>query len=210
LGIFRQTRSTSVYRKGCTPPDSVNWLGIGNNKAFVAQNVVMTPNPSMSLPNMVKSARLEDYATNVATIEWPSGAHGKPLRIATNLTPAVVFKVAGHDPLAKQFVRFLVEDGWLAHWLDFVGDRMLPPLPALLDTPFWLTPSDLHRLRSAVQFLTQPRGYTYGSTSPEWRVRRVWTEHVWSEAVQRVAADGISPEQAVDGAIARIKQILSE
>ena len=33
---------------------------------------------------------------------------------------------------------------------------------------------------------------------------------IWPEAVHRVAADGISPEQAVDEAIARIKQILSE
>jgi hypothetical protein len=35
-------------------------------------------------------------------------------------------------------------------------------------------------------------------------------EEIWGKAVHRVAADGISPEQAVDEAIARIKQILSE
>jgi hypothetical protein len=33
---------------------------------------------------------------------------------------------------------------------------------------------------------------------------------VWAKAVHRVAAEGISPEQAVDEASARIKQILSE
>ena len=33
---------------------------------------------------------------------------------------------------------------------------------------------------------------------------------VWAKAIHRVAADGISPEQAVDEAIARIKQILAE
>jgi hypothetical protein len=33
---------------------------------------------------------------------------------------------------------------------------------------------------------------------------------VWPNAVHRVAAEGISPEQAVDEAIARIKQILAE
>ena len=35
-------------------------------------------------------------------------------------------------------------------------------------------------------------------------------ENVWGKAVHRVAAEDISPEQAVDDAIARIKQILSE
>jgi hypothetical protein len=39
---------------------------------------------------------------------------------------------------------------------------------------------------------------------------RVYNERVWSKAVYRVAAEGVSPEQAVDEAIARIKQILSK
>ena len=34
-------------------------------------------------------------------------------------------------------------------------------------------------------------------------------EHVWGKAVHRVVTEGISPEQAVDEAIARIKQILA-
>jgi multiple sugar transport system substrate-binding protein len=38
----------------------------------------------------------------------------------------------------------------------------------------------------------------------------VWKENVWGKAIHRVAAEGITPEQAVDEAIARIKQILSE
>jgi multiple sugar transport system substrate-binding protein len=38
---------------------------------------------------------------------------------------------------------------------------------------------------------------------------KIW-QNVWGEAVHRVTADGISPEQAVDEAIARIKQILAE
>jgi hypothetical protein len=33
---------------------------------------------------------------------------------------------------------------------------------------------------------------------------------IWPKAVHRVVADGLTPEQAVDEAIARIKQILSE
>jgi multiple sugar transport system substrate-binding protein len=35
-------------------------------------------------------------------------------------------------------------------------------------------------------------------------------EEIWPKAVHRVAADGLTPEQAVDEAIARVKQILSE
>ena len=35
---------TAIYRKGCTPPDAVTWDDYDNNKAFLAQTVVMTPN----------------------------------------------------------------------------------------------------------------------------------------------------------------------
>jgi multiple sugar transport system substrate-binding protein len=41
---------TAIYRKGCTPPNSVSWDGYGNNAQFLAQSVVMTPNQTLSTP----------------------------------------------------------------------------------------------------------------------------------------------------------------
>ena len=61
-----------------------------------------------------------------------------------------------------------------------------------------------------MQFLTRPRTYRYSVVSDNPRHMLVDREYVWANAVHRVAADGISPEQAVDEAIARIKQILGE
>ena len=58
----------------------------------------------------------------------------------------MVFKAAATSPAAKEFVRFLVAEGWLAHYLDFAGERLLPPMPKLLEQPFWLDPSDPHRM----------------------------------------------------------------
>ena len=37
---------------------------------------------------------------------------------------AVVFKAGGNPALASDFVRFLAEEGWLAHWLTFAGDAI--------------------------------------------------------------------------------------
>jgi multiple sugar transport system substrate-binding protein len=81
-------------------------------------------------------------------------------------------------------------------------------MPKLLDAPFWLDPSDPHRMRSAMQLLSQPRSYDYVAVSGDWRHTSRWK--VWTEAVHRVVTENISPEQAVDDAIARIKQILRE
>ena len=51
----------------------MTWTDVGNNKAFLAQTVVMTPNLTLSIPNALKSERPEDYYENTATIEWPLG-----------------------------------------------------------------------------------------------------------------------------------------
>ena len=91
------------------------------------------------------------------TIDWPEGAYGQPLGIETFVNRAAVFKDGDNVDNAKEFVRFLVGEGWLAHYLNFAGERMLPPMPKLLEAPFWLDPSDPHRMRSAMQLLTQPR-----------------------------------------------------
>jgi multiple sugar transport system substrate-binding protein len=201
---------TGIYRKGCTPPGSVSWTYIDNNEAFLDQTVVMTLNESLSIPNALKQERPEDYYENSATIEWPLGPDGAAFRIRGDFYPAVVRKDGRNVGLAKEFVRFLVAEGWLAHYLDFAGERMLPPLPKLRDAPFWLDPSDPHRMSAAMQIASRPMQYDYVAVTGDMRYDSIWQELTWAKAVHRIVAENITPEQAVDEAIARIKQILSE
>jgi multiple sugar transport system substrate-binding protein len=209
-GMIRaMTAYTEIWRKGCTPPDSVNWTNISNNKAFLGQTVVMTANATLSIPAALRTARPDDYYRNAATIDWPRAVDGEPLVLEGRVDRAVVFKDGGHGDVAKQFVRFLAERG-LAHWVTFMGDQWMPPMRKLVEQPFWLNPSDPHRMRAAIQILTQPHLLDMDVRDNEWRSGPIWDENVWGNAVHRVVADGITPEQAVDEAIARIKQILAE
>jgi multiple sugar transport system substrate-binding protein len=201
---------TAIYRKGCTPPGSVAWDNTDNNKAFHSQAVVMTPNNTLSIPNALKRERPDDYYKNTATIEWPLARDGEPFAIKGDIYPAVVFKDGGNTATAEAFVRFLVADGWLAHYLDFSAERMLPPIKALIEQPFWLDPTDPHRMASVMQLAMRPLAYDYAVASGNWRYDLADQEYVWGKAVHRVAAESIAPEQAVDAAIARIKQILKE
>jgi multiple sugar transport system substrate-binding protein len=200
----------AIWRRGCTPPDSVGWTNIDNNKTFLAQTVVMTPNVSLSIPNALRVTNLDDYRLNAATIDWPNNANGQPLVLLGFLQRGIVIEDGRNTAIAKDFVRFLVEDGWLAHWLTFAGDRYLPPMRKLVEQPFWLDPSDPHRMRAAMQTLTHSHLTNVGVRDNEWRSSRVYEENVWGKAIHRVVAEGISPEQAVDEAIARIKEILTE
>ncbi len=202
---------TAIHEKGCTPPDAVDWTNVNNNKAFLEQRVVMVPNPSLSIPNALREARPEDYREHAATLEWPKNTFGGPLVLVGSLSRAVVFKGGGREEVAEEFVRFLVADGWLAHWLDFSGDRLLPPMRGLIDQPFWLDPSDPHRRRAAAQVLTQPHSYLWwGILKDQERLFSKAEPPVFETAVHRIVVDGLTPEQAADEAIARLKQILSE
>jgi multiple sugar transport system substrate-binding protein len=202
---------TRIYRKGCTPPDALEWSsGLGNNEAFWSRRVVMVPNLSLSIPNALKREHPDDYYRNTVTVEWPLGPSKAAFPVLGTVVPAIVLKGGSNLSTAKDFVRFLVAEGWLAHYLDFSAERFLPAMPALIEQPFWLDPSDPHRMASAMQVSARPLAYNYAAASGNWRHQLVNQEYVWATAIHRVAAEGISPEQAVDDAIARIKQILAE
>jgi multiple sugar transport system substrate-binding protein len=128
---------TAVYRQGCAPPGSVTWdSNRDNNQQFLTQAVVVVLNDTLSIPNELKRERPDDYYKNTATIEWPLGPDGKAFPILGTFYAAPVFKGGGHVDAAKEFVRFLVAEGWLAHYLDFAGERFLPPMPKLREAPF--------------------------------------------------------------------------
>ena len=80
----------------------------------------------------------------------------------------------------------------------------------LLEQPFWLDPSDPHRMAAVMQVSSRRWHHDYTSGLGQLAARLVWQEYVWAKAIHRIATEGISPEQAVDEAIARIKQILAE
>jgi multiple sugar transport system substrate-binding protein len=201
---------TAIYEKGCTPPQSVAWTNHGNNDAFLAQSVVMTINETLSIPNAIRRERPADYLTNVATIDWPANTYGEPLHIEGNMNVGAVFAAGRHVEEALEFVRFVVRDGWLGHLPSFSGDRYLPVLATLTNQPFWLDPSDPHRMNAVMQVATHPGVYSvWGLPDAQ---RFIADDYILAlrTAVHRIVVDGLTPEQAAAETIARVKQLLSK
>jgi multiple sugar transport system substrate-binding protein len=152
----------------------------------------------------------------MTTTTTPRRSNGRSVRTARPFPifgdsfAAAVFKGGGHTDTAKEFVRFLVGEGWLAHYLDFAGERSLPPMPKLRDAPFWSDPRDRHRMAAVMQLASRPTQYEYRVVSGNWRYDLVWQDLTWAKAIHRIVTEGISPEQAVDDAIARVKQLLAK
>jgi multiple sugar transport system substrate-binding protein len=140
---------------------SVTWGDIDNNKAFWSKQAVMVPNVSLSIPNALKREH-PDYK-NIATIEWPRGPQGEPFPIVGDVVSAVAFKGGSNVANGQDFVRFLVAEGWLAHYLDFSAERLLPPMSKLLEQPFWLDTSDPHRMASVMQVSSRSLAHGYAT-----------------------------------------------
>ena len=103
-------------------------------RQFLAQAVVMTLNQSLSIPNALKARSSGRLLREHRDHRMAARAGRRGLsRSGVRSNGAVVFKDGRNVETAKEFVRFLVAEGWLAHYLDFAGDRMLPPMPKLLD-----------------------------------------------------------------------------
>jgi ABC-type glycerol-3-phosphate transport system substrate-binding protein len=109
---------------------------------------------------------------------------------------AVAFKDGANVATAKEFVRFLVAEGWLMHYLNFSAERMLPSIPALLDQPFWLDPSDRHHIAAAMQAEARSPAYDYTAAPGALRHDQIHNERVWGNAIHRIVTENISPEQA--------------
>jgi hypothetical protein len=61
-----------------------------------------------------------------------------------------------------------------------------------------------------MQAESRPLAHDYTAASGDLAHDKIYNERVWRKEIHRIATEGISPEQAVDEAIARIKQILDE
>jgi ABC-type glycerol-3-phosphate transport system substrate-binding protein len=61
-----------------------------------------------------------------------------------------------------------------------------------------------------MQVNSRPLRHNYAAASGNWRHSQVFNERVWAKAIHRIVTEDAAPEQAIDEAIARIKQILAE
>jgi multiple sugar transport system substrate-binding protein len=198
---------SGIYRKGCTPPDSLTWENPSNNKAFLGQQVVMTANQTLSIVAALGGDRPEDYYNNTATIEWPLGPDGKPFYVYTSVFSVLAFQNGKHVQAAKDFLRFALSEGRLGRYIEAVNGRYLPAMSALAETAFWTDPRDPHRPVSLRQAKERSGGYDYLAANPRWgEVSDAW---IWPKAVNR-AAQGEPAEKVVDEAVEQTEKLLGE
>ncbi len=198
----------NIYRKGCTPPGSMNWTDAGNNENFHNLTTVMTPNPSLSIPGKHLDDRNENnYYRKIRTVEWPDQPDGSPITYMVSVKQAVVFADSKNKKGAKSFISFLIKPENLGPYIEGAFGRWYPVMPELANTPFWTEGKDPHRSVAHRQYTSRtlipfPQVWNY-------KAANVQAENLWGKATGRVGVDGWTSERAVDELIARIKELMS-
>lgn len=199
---------SKFYQQGYVPPSSLAWLDPDNNREFLNRNVLMTPNPTLSIATALLDNK-KVYTKDLGTMEFPHKPNGNPMKHIVSVRQAVILAGAKNKQIAKDFLGYLIQPEIINNYLKSAGGRYLPAITTATKDSFWTNPQNPH-ISTATKTLTNE-----GQTRLFYSVRdpiysSILEENVWGRALNSIAVDKISPEQAADKAIARIKEIFAE
>ena len=199
--------TTQFYQGDYVPKAAVTWLDSDNNVSFLNQEVLMTPNPSLSIPASQKEDDLL-YSRQIATQAFPNEPDGEPMRYIVSIKQALIFSEADHVDAAKEFLTYLLQENRLNEYVKGSLGRWFPVTELALEDPFWSASTDPHIAVAVKQFTQSPTRPFYHAVNAAYS--QVQAENVWGQAIGHVVEDGRTPEQAVENAIAQIQTILAE
>lgn len=209
----------SLHRRNCNPPGSISWGDADNNVSFHNRSLVMTPNPSVSIPGkwlddyntnrqsnaqVAEQARL-NYYQNIRTVTWPV-REGRLPPNPVAVKQAVVFSNSRNIEAGKAFLRALMLPQNIQAYTEGALGRWFPVRRSLIDVPFWNNPDDPHRRVVREQYLGRP-AHVFPMVVNH-RFADAQNENVWGKAIGRVLVDNWTMDRAVDELIARVAEVL--
>jgi multiple sugar transport system substrate-binding protein len=206
-GIIKaMTWLTQLYEEKYIPPESLNWVDSDNNVNFLNHNMLMTANPSLSIPVSQRGDN-DLYFKEIVTRELPRKPNGERVRSLISVKQALIFKNAKNIKAAKEFLTYFIEPTRLNNYLINSRGRSFPTMPSALKNAFWKNTADPHISAVIKQLQGPTRLFSY-TLNPAYA--QVQAESVWGQAIRQILVEGQSPEAAVDAAIARIEAIFDE
>lgn len=194
----------NFYKNKYNSPDATNWQSNGNNLAFFNRSVLMTINPTLSIPSTQQDDR-DIYFQKMGTISFPNRPNGEPSSYITPIKKIVIFNRAKNIQNAKRFLFYFLQPEHLNKYLKGTGGRWLPLADKIWQDSFWQDKKDPHLSVAYAQFQNRHNQFPYHEINHIYS--NVDSENVWGQAIERVVKDNWSPEQATDTAIQRIEEI---
>ena len=111
------------------------------------------------------------------------------------------------NQLAKDFLAYLIKPEIINDFLKESG-RHSPAHKSVYEDPYWTNPEVPHTSQVTKTLTTSQIRPIYPANSPAYSI--VLKENIWGQSLEKIVLNDITPEQAADEAITRIKQIFQE
>jgi len=198
-------RLTTPYKKGYVPPGAINWGDVDNNNAFFAKQIVMTPNATISIA-VAQMEKADQYYKQIITQGIPLGNDGTPVPGILAVAPCLIPKGAKNIDGAKDLLRSFIKPDHLNQYLKETRGRFLPVMMSNVKSdPYWQDPTDPHRHVAVDTGLIKPTIPWWMNYNPAYSA--VLSEQIWSQAEANITQKNMTPEQAAEEAVRRIKTI---
>jgi multiple sugar transport system substrate-binding protein len=208
-----------LFTSGYVPPDATNWTDGDNNAGFHSRTLVMTPNPSQSIPAAQffnkDDPEKKNYFDNMATIEWPDGPDGKKARYLSAVKTIIIPKDSKNQANAKDFIKFIVEKDRFLEYIKAANGRWFPAFADVASDPFWKEghkgpkgQKDPHVPVATKIFLERDNKVFEHYKHPA--LSQVYDEFTYAKAISRIITDKWTADKAADEMIERTKAIFAQ
>jgi len=203
------TYPATAYKEGFVPPGAINWNDADDNNAFHAKQIVMDLDGTISTEVAVLSqGKKEDY-DDIVTMGLALGNDGKPVPSQATPVCCLIPKGAKNIPVAKEFLKFLIQPKVCNEYLKTGLARRVPAMPSIVKgDAWWLDPADPHRVAYVKQALLGPTLPNFWVYNPAYA--QVQNEHVWSVGWVDIMKEGMTPQAAAEKAFKRIEEIFAK
>jgi multiple sugar transport system substrate-binding protein len=199
---------TNAYKEGVVPPEALSWNDADDNNGFHEKLFVMDLDGTLSTELAMYSNK-QAYDHEMVTLRLPHGNDGKPITAQVNAGGGFIPKGAKNVEVAKDFMKFWMQPQVMNEYLKAGLGRWVPAIPQVVkDDPWWLDPSDQHRVAYVHEAVLDPTTAVYEGFTPAWG--QVNAEQVWGQAHADVIKNGMKVSDAIDKAFRRAEQIFSK
>lgn len=197
---------TQFYRQKYVPPAAAKWLTPDNNRALLNRQVLMTVNPSMSIPVSQRDNK-EVYFQQLGTVGFPQKPDGKPLEHLVSINQVVLLASSQKQNAAKAFLSYLTQPQVLQDFVKSSGGRFFPVMLEGGKDAFWVNATDPHIPVLAQTLRDRPTHLFYSAQTPAYS--QVFQQDVWGNVLSRIANNTVTAEQGADEAIQQIQEIFA-
>ena len=198
---------TNAYKEGFVPPEALSWNDADDNNGIHEKLFLMDFDGTLSTElAMIKDPKAYN---DMVTMGMPLGNDGKPIPCQVGAGGGFIPKGAKNIEVAKDFMKFWMQPAVMNENLKAGLGRWVPAIPqAVKDDPWWLDPSDPHRVAYVHEAVLDPTTAVFEGFTPAWG--QVSAEQLWGQAHADVIKNGMTAQAAVDKAFKRAEQIFAK